>query len=101
MLNQLFRIWVTGADNLLDREDKTTLPIRMPGRSPVMRQVVAIMAADRVLARLLNAAVGNALITPEEADILSDGSLQVLLPSAAQEASEEGGIVNRPRPTTC
>jgi hypothetical protein len=97
-LNYLFRIWVTGADNLLDQEDKITLPIRMPGQSRVMRQVVTIMAADRVLARLLNAAVSERRITAEEADILSEKSLQLLLPSAAQEASEEGGILDRPRP---
>lgn len=97
-INQLFRIWVTSADNLLDAEDKVTLPIRMPGESRVMRQVVAVMAADRILAGLLNEAVGEGLVTAAEADALSAGSLQVLLPSAAQEASEEGGIVSRPRP---
>jgi len=97
-INYLFRIWVTSADNLLDQEDKVTLPIRMPGQSRVMRQVVAIMAADRILERLLNTAVQEGQITREEAAVLSESSLQVLLPSAAQEATEEGGITNRPRP---
>ncbi|MEI7880761.1 MAG: hypothetical protein WCI95_07790 [bacterium] len=97
-INYLFRIWVTSADNLLDQEDKVTLPIRMPGQSRVMRQVVTIMAADRILERLLNAAVGDGQITKEEAAVLSESSLQVLLPSAAQEATEEGGITDRPRP---
>jgi hypothetical protein len=97
-INQLFRIWVTSADNLLDAEDKESLPIRMPGESRVMRQVVAVMAADRVLAGLLNEAVRDGLLTAGERDILSAASLQLLLPSAAQEASEEGGIVSRPSP---
>lgn len=97
-INYLFRIWVTSADNLLDVEDKVTLPIVMPGQSRVMRQVVAIMAADRILARLLDDARDNRLITAEEAAVLSEGSLQVLLPSAAQEATEEGGITERPQP---
>jgi len=97
-LNYLFRIWVTSADNLLDLEDKVTLPIRMPGQSRVMRQVVAIMAADRMLTRLLTNAVTARQITTAEAAILSESSLQVLLPSAAQEATEEGGILHRPRP---
>jgi len=97
-MNYLFRIWVTSADNLLDLEDKVTLPIRMPGQSRVMRQVVAIMAADRILERLLNTAVQEQQITRHEAAILSESSLQVLLPSAAQEATEEGGITDRPRP---
>lgn len=97
-INYLFRIWVTSADNLLDQEDKITLPIRMPGQSRIMRQVVAIMAADRILARLLNTAVQEHRITQEESALLSESSLQVLLPSAAQEATEEGGITDRPRP---
>ncbi|MEI6563533.1 MAG: hypothetical protein WCO42_04400 [bacterium] len=97
-INYLFRIWVTSADNLLDQEDKVTLPIRMPGQSRVMRQVVAIMAADRILEHMLNTAVLEGHITREESAVLSKGSLQVLLPSAAQEATEEGGITNRPRP---
>lgn len=97
-INFLFRIWVTSADNLLDDEDKVTLPIQMPGESRVMRQVVSIMAADRILERLLNSAIQNRHLSREEAAILSESSLQVLLPSAAQEATEEGGITQRPRP---
>ena len=97
-INYLFRIWVTSADNLLDQEDKITLPINMPGQSHVMRQVVAIMTADRILARLLQSAVHDQLLTPKEAAMLSEASLQVLLPSAAQEATEEGGITHRPQP---
>ena len=47
-LIHLFRTWVTSADNLLDGEDKEVVPILMPGSARVMRQVVAVMAADRV-----------------------------------------------------
>jgi len=97
-INYLFRIWVTSADNLLDCEDKVTLPIRMPGQSRVMRQVVSIMAADRILTRVLDTAVRERQLTQEEAALLSESSLQVLLPSAAQEATEEGGITDRLRP---
>jgi len=97
-LNHLFRIWVTGADNLLDDEDKCVLPLEMPGASRVMREVVAIMAADRVLYHLLRAAVADKTLTEGQADALADASLRCLLPSAGQEASEEGGIVARPAP---
>lgn len=97
-INYLFRIWVTSADNLLDHEDKVTLAIRMPGQSRVMRQVVAIMAADRLLAHLLETAVSDRVITRDDATALTNGSMQVLLPSAAQEATEEGGIGARPQP---
>ena len=97
-LNHLFRIWVTSADNLLDGEDKCVLPLVMPGTSRVMRDVVAIMTADRVLWRLLNDAVSAGTLTADQADVLAEHSLRCLLPSAAQEASEEGGIAERPAP---
>ena len=97
-LNHLFRIWVTSADNLLDGEDKCVLPLVMPGRSHVMREVVAIMAADRVLWRVLNEAVAEQALTARQADALANESLRCLLPSAGQEASEEGGIGARPAP---
>ncbi len=97
-INYLFRIWVTSADNLLDGEDKISFSVKMPVDSRVMRQVVVIMAADRILARFLDDAVSGGIITREEARTVSDGTLQVLLPSAAEEASEEGGVVKRPSP---
>jgi hypothetical protein len=97
-INHLFRIWVTSADNLLDGEDKATLPLRMPTGSRVMRQVVAVMAADRALAQMLNEAVCGGVLSPGESAQLLERTLGVLLPSAAQEASEEGGVVRRPRP---
>lgn len=97
-LNHLFRICVTSADNLLDNEDKVVVPIIMPGESRVMRQVVSIMAADRVMIEILQQAVNKSIITPEESHILFSKTLSVLLPSAAEEASEEGGIQTRPTP---
>ncbi len=97
-LIHLFRIWVTSADNLLDGEDKEVVPLDMPGSARVMRQVVAVMAADRVLADILNDAVAAGTITAAQRADLSRESLCRLLPSAAQEATEEGGIVVRPPP---
>lgn len=99
-LNYLFRIWVTCADNLLDGEDKVVLPVRLPGSSRVMREVVTLMAADRILARLLDEAVAAGTLGPREATVLSRETLRYLLPSAAQEATEEGGIHHRPSPET-
>jgi hypothetical protein len=97
-LNHLFRIWVTSADNLLDKEDKVVVPLEMAGQSTIMRQVISIMAADRVMKRLLDEAVAAGTINARQAFQLSERSLQVLLPSAAQEATEEGGITERPDP---
>jgi hypothetical protein len=97
-LIHLFRIWVTSADNLLDDEDKVVIPIQMPGSSRVMRQVVSIMTADRIFRRLLAEGVESKALTVRQAQELSERSLQILLPSAAQEASEEQGIMERPDP---
>jgi hypothetical protein len=97
-LNHLFRVWVTSADNLLDDESKTVLPLQIPGQSKVMREVVSVMAADRVMGAVLSDAVSAGVITEAESRILAFGSLQVLLPSAAQEASEENGVRVRPDP---
>ena len=97
-LIHLFRIWVTSADNLLDDEDKVVIPIQMPGSSRVMRQVVSIMTADRVFQRLLAEGVAFGALTARQARQLADRSLQILLPSAAQEAGEEPGITDRPGP---
>ncbi len=97
-LIHLFRIWVTSADNLLDDEDKEVVPMVMPGGARIMRQVVAVMAADRVLADVLNEAVARGVLTGAQRDALARESLCRLLPSAAQEASEEGGIPARPSP---
>lgn len=97
-LIHLFRIWVTSADNLLDDEDKVVIPMRMPGSSRVMRQVVSIMTADRIFRRLLDEGIASGVLTAAQARELSDRSLQILLPSAAQEASEEQGISARPGP---
>lgn len=97
-LIHLFRIWVTSADNLLDDEDKVVIPIQMPGLSRVMRQVVSIMTADRVFQRLLAEGIAAGALNAAQARELTDRSLQILLPSAAQEAGEETGIAERPDP---
>ncbi len=97
-LIHLFRIWVTSADNLLDEEEKEVVPISMPGSAHIMRQVVAVMAADRVLTELLNDAMAQGILTKFQSNSLSRESLCRLLPSAAQEATEEGGITVRPPP---
>lgn len=95
-LNHLFRIWVTSADNLLDHEDKVVVPIEMVGSSRVMRQVISIMLADRILKTLTDQAVEQKVLSQPQASLITQKSLQVLLPSAAEEASEENGIAHRP-----
>ncbi|MBM4102444.1 MAG: hypothetical protein FJ263_00125 [Planctomycetes bacterium] len=95
-LNHLFRIWVTSADNLLDNEDKIVVPMEIAGSSRVMRQVISILLADRILRNITDEAVRNKVLREEEASLLTHRSLQILLPSAAEEGSEEDGITHRP-----
>lgn len=97
-INHLFRIWVTCADNLLDDENKETIPFVMPQGSRIMRQVIGLMLADRTLQVLMDDAVDEAVLTRAEARTLSMQSLQILLPSAAEEATEEGGMDHVPPP---
>jgi hypothetical protein len=95
-INHLFRIWVTSADNLLDNEDKIVVPIEIAGSSRVMRQVISVMLADRILKTITDQAVHDGTLTENQAALLSQKTLEVLLPSAAEEASEENGITHRP-----
>jgi hypothetical protein len=97
-LNHLFRTWVTCADNLLDGEEKVTFGLRMPGRAPVMRQVVVLLLADRILQRVLADAEDSGVLNRDESRILADETLRILLPSAAEEALEEGGLREWPAP---
>jgi hypothetical protein len=64
----------------------------------VMRQVVAVMAADRVLAEIVLEYASAGGVSQQAAGRLMTESLRCLLPSAAQEATEEGGIKDRPDP---
>ena len=95
-MNHLFRVWVTSADNLLDHEDKVVVPIEIAGSSPVMRQVISIMLADRIMSRLTAEAVREGVLSDAQSELITEKSLQILLPSAAEEASEESGITQRP-----
>lgn len=81
---------------MLDDEDKITIPVELGAKSHVMDNVVALMTADRILTALLLRSVESGELTAEQAYLLSKGTLQALLPSAAQEASEESGIEKRP-----
>jgi len=58
--------------------------------------VVSIMTADRIFQQLLAEGRETGALTAAQAQELSERSLQILLPSAAQEASEEEGITERP-----
>lgn len=97
-VNQCLRGMVTGCDNLLDDEYKTTLETDLPAQAHRFRSVLDIMVADRVLFALLVAYCQAHDLPVELALRASTASLQALTKSGAQEASEEGGIDERLAP---
>jgi hypothetical protein len=91
-INQCLRGMVTGCDNILDDEYKTTLETDLPQQAHRFRSVLDIMVADRVLFALLADHCQKHDLPIERALQASVASLQALTQSGAQEAAEEGGI---------
>ena len=97
-VNQCLRGMVTGCDNILDDEYKTTLETDLPPKAHRFRSVLDIMVSDRILfAILLEYCTSNNIPTTKLHEA-SKASLQALIRSGAQEASEEGGISERLSP---
>lgn len=97
-INQCLRGMVTGCDNILDDEYKTTLETDLPQQAYRFRSVLDIMVADRILFAILMDHCQKYDFPVEQALQASTASLQALTQSGAQEASEEGGIGERLRP---
>lgn len=97
-VNQCLRGMVTGCDNILDDEYKTTLDTDLPHQAQRFRSVLDIMVSDRILTEvLLEYCLANDL---DLGKLVRAGraSLHALLQSGVQEASEEGGITERLSP---
>ena len=94
-VNQCLRGMVTGCDNLLDDEYKTTLETDLPPNAHRFRSVLDIMVADRVLFAMLQEYCQTHNFAVDLALQASKASLQALTRSGVQEASEEGGIDER------
>ena len=99
-INQCLRGMVTGCDNILDDEYKTTLETDLPKTAYRFRSVLDIMVADRVLFAMLTEYCRKHDLPPDLALRASTASLQALTKSGVQEASEEGGINERLAPET-
>lgn len=91
-VNQCLRGMVTGCDNILDDEYKTTLETDLPQQAHRFRSVLDIMVADRVLFALLVDHCRAHDLPVARALLASTASLQALTQSGAQEAAEEGGV---------
>jgi len=98
-VNQCLRGMVTGCDNLLDDEYKTTLETDLPQQAHRFRSVLDIMVADRVLFALLSNYCHDNDLPAKLAIQACNISIQALALSGKQEASEEGGINERLTPS--
>jgi hypothetical protein len=97
-VNQCLRGMVTGCDNILDDEYKTTLETDLPAQAHRFRSVLDIMVADRALFAMLVNHCSTHNLPVELALKASAASLTALTKSGAQEASEEGGSDERLAP---
>jgi len=97
-VNQCLRGMVTGCDNILDDEYKTTLETDLPPQAHRFRSVLDIMVADRALFTMLVNHCRTHDLPVELALRASTASLTALTKSGAQEASEEGGTDERLAP---
>lgn len=91
-VNQCLRGMVTGCDNILDDEYKTTLETDLPPQAHRFRSVLDIMVADRVLFAVMQDFCQAHNYSADLALQASAVSLKALTLSGVQEASEEGGI---------
>lgn len=91
-VNQCLRGMVTGCDNILDNEYKTTLETSLPPQAHRFRSVLDIMVADRVLFSLVSEYCQQHALATDIAVRAGFVSLQALTESGFQEASEEGGV---------
>jgi len=89
---QCQRGMVTGCDNLLDDEYKTTLDTDLPATAIRFRSVIDIMVSDRVLFELLMDACRRGEIDMGQVAVASAASMKTMTQSGIQEASEEAGV---------
>lgn len=97
-VNQCLRGMVTGCDNLLDDEYKTTLETDLPPQAHRFRSVLDIMVADRVLFAVMQDFCKAHNYSEDLVQKANAASLKALTLSGVQEASEEGGIKERLAP---
>jgi hypothetical protein len=97
-VNQCLRGMVTGCDNILDNEYKKTIETNLPEAAYRFRSVLDIMASDRILFAIVASYCDLHGLPLKVALEISSTSLQSLLESGVQEASEEGGVDELLRP---
>jgi hypothetical protein len=92
IINHSIRGIVTGTDNILDDEYKELLPLRFSEKATRFKSVMHILLFDRFLFRVLDEAVKDRLITPEEKYIVQQKIFEAMVLIGEEEATEEGGV---------
>jgi hypothetical protein len=90
-VNQCLRGMVTGCDNILDNEYKQTLDTNLPANATKFRSVLDIMVSDRILVAILHKGYKEGQFSFNHILQANTASLNALLQSGVQEASEEDG----------
>lgn len=92
LINRAVRGLVTATDNLLDDEYKEMLPLAFPAKATRFKSVMHILIFDRILAAVLERAVDDGVLAPEDRGALAARLFHALVPIGSEEASEEGGV---------
>ena len=90
-INQCLRGMVTGCDNILDNEYKKTLDTDLPVNASKFRSILDIMVSDRILITIMHKGYQKGQFSFDHILQANTASLDALLQSGVQEASEEKG----------
>jgi len=99
VLNHAIRGIVTATDNILDDEYKELLPLRFGENARRFKSVMHILLFDRFLVQAIGEAADKGLVGAELKNDISKRIFDSMVPIGAEEASEEGGVVEILHPT--
>jgi len=97
-LNHCLRSWVTACDNLLDKELKEIILTDLPANAHTFKSVHTLLLTDRIFFAFLLDALEDGIISNKEMVRLLNISLSAISASGREEAEEEGGVFDVPRP---
>ncbi len=96
-LNFCIKGTITAADNLFDEQAKTLLPLRT-GKGARFLSILQLMCFERLIRRSLDRMINAGEATPEAADAVLKGLLDLMARIGKLEGSEEGGVDEIPTP---
>ncbi len=96
-LNFCIKGTITAADNLFDEQAKSLLPLRA-GEGSRFLSILQLMCFERLLRRALDRGMAAGHATPEGADGVLKGLLDLMARIGRLEGSEEGGVDEIPTP---